>query len=60
MIAAFFQEEPEKFDTFWSTIGNRHIGGQKRAARSRSKKAQYVSEQFCTYTNTHPLVCNII
>ena len=40
MIAAVFVKEPEKFDVFWETIGKKHINGQKRAARSRSKKAK--------------------
>jgi len=38
MIAAYFEEEPEKFDVFWEGVGNKHLGGQKRASRSRSKK----------------------
>ncbi|CAF3715535.1 unnamed protein product [Rotaria sordida] len=40
MIAAFFENEPEKFNRFWKRVGAKHVGGQKRAARSRSKKAR--------------------
>lgn len=38
MIAAFFEDEPEKFDPFWKNIGTKHVGGQKRAEKSRKKK----------------------
>ncbi|CAF1397640.1 unnamed protein product [Rotaria sordida] len=40
MIAAFFENKPEKFDSYWKHVGSKHVGGQKRAARSRSKKAR--------------------
>ncbi|CAF1103540.1 unnamed protein product [Rotaria sordida] len=40
MIAAFFENEPEKFNRFWKRVGTKHVGGQKLAARSRSKKAR--------------------
>ena len=56
MIAAFFEEEPEKFDIFWETIGNKHIDGQKRAARSRSKKARSVCDSLYTSTDAFSLV----
>ncbi|CAF2889213.1 unnamed protein product [Rotaria sp. Silwood2] len=45
MIAAFFENEPEKFKRFWDGVGGKHIGGQKRAARSRSKKARRNQDQ---------------
>ncbi|CAF2922198.1 unnamed protein product [Rotaria sp. Silwood2] len=40
MVAAFFENKPEKFDSYWKHVGSKHVGGQKRAARSRSKKAR--------------------
>ncbi|CAF4169899.1 unnamed protein product [Rotaria magnacalcarata] len=38
MVAAFFVDEPVKFDIFWQQIGKKHIGGQKRAQKRRNKK----------------------
>ncbi|CAF3888657.1 unnamed protein product [Rotaria sordida] len=35
-----FEIVKEKFNRFWKRVGAKHVGGQKRAARSRSKKAR--------------------